>query len=167
MKLNKLFLTFFYSGLLRPAPGTWGSFFGLIIGVLIAYFLGITTLFLLAVLLSLIAIKEVNLYEANGGEHDNSSIVIDEVVGIWITLSMGLAVNLESGDISYLVVILSFIYFRLFDIYKPSLIGKIDRDVKGGYGVVLDDALAGFFAGLLTLMSIGAMMKFGFENYIF
>ena len=95
--MNKLFLTFFYSGLLRPAPGTWGSFFGLILGVLIAYFLGITTLFLLAVLISLIAIKEVNVYEANGGEHDNSSIVIDEVIGIWITLSMGLAINLENG----------------------------------------------------------------------
>ena len=165
--MNKLFLTFFYSGLLRPAPGTWGSFFGLILGVLIAYFLGITTLFLLAILISLIAIKEVNVYEANGGEHDNSSIVIDEVIGIWITLSMGLAINLENGGMSYLVVLLSFIYFRLFDIYKPSLIGKIDREVKGGYGVVLDDVLAGFFAGLLTLMSIGAMMKFGFEKFIF
>lgn len=80
---------------------------------------------------------------------------------------MGLAINLENGGMSYLVVILSFIYFRLFDIYKPSLIGRIDREVKGGYGVVLDDVLAGFFAGLLTLMSIGAMMKFGFEKFIF
>ena len=80
---------------------------------------------------------------------------------------MGLAINLENGGMSYLVVLLSFIYFRLFDIYKPSLIGRIDREVKGGYGVVLDDVLAGFFAGLLTLMSIGAMIKFGFEKFIF
>lgn len=165
MNKQKLFLTFFYSGCLKPAPGTWGSLFGLIVGVFIAKFIGITTLFLLAILLSLVSINIINLYEKNGGKHDDSSIVIDEVVGIWITLSIGLATN--SDSFSYLAVILSFVYFRLFDIYKPSIIGKIDREVKGGYGVVLDDGVAGFFAGLLVLMSLGAMIKFGFEGYLF
>ena len=66
-----------------------------------------------------------------------------------------------------MAVILSFIYFRLFDIYKPSVIGRIDKEMSGGYGVVLDDAIAGFFAGILVLMSLGAMMKLGFEGYIF
>ena len=160
--LSKVFLTFFYSGLLKPAPGTWGSLAGLIVGVLVAKFIGITTLFLLAVLVALASISVINEYEKQSGEHDNSSIVIDEVVGIWITLSIGLG-----AGFGCLAVILSFIYFRLFDIYKPSVIGRIDKEMSGGYGVVLDDAIAGFFAGILVLMSLGAMMKLGFEGYIF
>ena len=55
--------------------------------------------------------------------------------------------------------VLSFVLFRIFDIWKPSIIGKVDREVKGGLGVMGDDLLAGFFAGLLGLMLIGVMQK--------
>ncbi|NLY04180.1 MAG: phosphatidylglycerophosphatase A [Campylobacter sp.] len=166
-KQNKLILTFFGAGFLRPAPGSWGSLAGLIVGVLIIYFFTLETLFLLAILFTLIGIREVDKYELNGGEHDSPNIVIDEVVGIWITMSMGLAVTINNETISILACILSFVFFRLFDIKKPSIIGRIDRDVKGGYGVMLDDVLAGFFAGILTLIILGAMIKFGYSEYIF
>jgi len=49
--------------------------------------------------------------------------------------------------------VLSFAFFRLFDIWKPSLIGKIDRDVKGGWGVMGDDMLAGVLAGICSAAS--------------
>ncbi len=56
-------------------------------------------------------------------------------------------------------IALSFVLFRLFDIWKPSVIGRIDREVKGGWGVMGDDLLAGFFAGLLGLMIIGGIQR--------
>ncbi|MSN96390.1 phosphatidylglycerophosphatase A [Campylobacter sp. FMV-PI01] len=160
---NKLFLTFFYVGYIKPAPGTWGSLAGLVVGFFVAKFIGLETLFLLAILICLIAINSINTYEKNGGNHDDSNIVIDEVVGIWIAQSITLCLN----ENSYLALILSFVFFRGFDIFKPSIIGRIDRNVKGGLGVMLDDVLAGFFAGLLALMVMGGMIKFGFEKYIF
>ncbi|PSM51487.1 phosphatidylglycerophosphatase A [Campylobacter blaseri] len=159
MNFEKFFLTFFGLGLIKPAPGTWGTIGGLLVALLIIKFLTIETLFLCSILLFLVSINIINNYEKKIGSHDNSEIVIDEVVGIWIALSI------SSG--SWLAIILSFIYFRAFDIYKPSVIGRADRDVKGGLGVLLDDILAGAFGGLLSLMTIGALMKFGLENFIF
>ena len=78
-------------------------------------------------------------------------IVIGELAGVWITISM-------VGHSAFGIV-LSFILFRIFDIWKPSIIGKVDREVKGGLGVMGDDLLAGFFAGLLGLILIGIMQK--------
>ena len=57
------------------------------------------------------------------------------------------------------VAALAFVYFRLFDIWKPSIIGKIDRDVKGGWGVMGDDMVAGLFAGLCTSMTYFLLIK--------
>lgn len=109
------------------------------------------TLFLLAILLGGIAVKQINIYEQNGGMHDDKSIVIDELVGVWIAMSF---VNLKALSVYEGIgaVALSFVFFRIFDIWKPSFIGKIDREVKGGLGVVGDDALAGFVAGLGVML---------------
>lgn len=140
--MRRLFLTFFYSGLSPKAPGTMGSLLALFFGVLIVKFISLETLFLATVLLTLVGIKEINTYEKQGGIHDDKSIVIDEVVGMW------LALVLSSGTIFQ--IILSFLFFRLFDIWKPSLIGKIDANVKGGLGVMGDDILAGIVAGICS-----------------
>lgn len=140
--MRRLFLTFFYTGLSPKAPGTMGSLLALVLGVLILRYISLETLFLGAFLLSLAGIKEINSYEADGGEHDDKSIVIDEVVGMW------LALVLSSGTL--LQIALSFVFFRLFDIWKPSLIGRIDANVKGGLGVMGDDILAGIIAGICS-----------------
>ncbi len=141
MKPN-IFLTFFYSGHFPKAPGTAGTLLAAIIGVPIIWYVSLETLFLLTVLFIAIGVKQINLYEANGGEHDDKRIVIDEVVGVW------LALILSSQGI--LQVIFSVIFFRIFDIWKPSFIGKIDREVKGGIGVIGDDLLAGVVAGICS-----------------
>lgn len=147
MDLQKIFLTLGYSGLSKKAPGTVGSFIALLIGLLLLKFLHPSTLFLLAILISIIAIKEIDKYEEKIKKHDSKEIVIDELAGMWITLSM---CNINSEN--YIIIgILAFVYFRLFDIFKPSLIGKIDRDVKGGLGVMGDDLLAGICAGISTV----------------
>ncbi|MBR2158525.1 MAG: phosphatidylglycerophosphatase A, partial [Campylobacter sp.] len=89
--MQKLFVTFFYSGLLRPAPGTWGSLSGAIVGVGIYYYIGLETLFMASILLFLASISIINSYETKSGTHDDSSIVIDEVAGVWVSISIALS----------------------------------------------------------------------------
>ncbi len=111
------------------------------------------TLFLVAVLIGLIAIAQIDKEEEESKIHDSSYIVIDELVGMWLAMAI--------SGLSLAGVILSFIFFRIYDITKPSLIGKIDKEVKGGLGVVADDALAGVLAGLSALLVINIL---GFFN---
>ncbi len=111
------------------------------------------TLFLAAILIGLIAIAQIDKEEEESKIHDSSYIVIDELVGMWLAMAI--------SGLSLAGVILSFIFFRIYDITKPSLIGKIDKEVKGGLGVVADDALAGVLAGLSVLLVINIL---GFFN---
>lgn len=141
-KVRRVFLTFFYTGLLPKAPGTWGTIAGAIIGILVLKFLTVQTLFLGSVLITVIAINEINKEEKVTKIHDSSQIVIDEVVGIWLAMSLSGATITQ--------IILSVIFFRVFDIWKPSVIGRIDREVKGGLGVMGDDIVAGIFAGIAS-----------------
>lgn len=140
--MRKLFVTFFYSGLSPWAPGTAGSIAAALVGYLLLQFLPMDTFLLLTILLAIVGVKEIDKYEAITHTHDDKSIVIDEVVGLW------LAFVISSGTITQMI--LSFVFFRIFDIRKPSLIGRIDRDVKGGLGVMGDDILAGFVAGICS-----------------
>ncbi len=111
------------------------------------------TLFLGAIFVGLIAIAQIDKEEEESKIHDSSYIVIDELVGMWLAMAI--------SGLSLAGVILSFIFFRIYDITKPSLIGKIDKEVKGGLGVVADDALAGVLAGLSALLVIHIL---GFFN---
>ncbi|GAA9005022.1 phosphatidylglycerophosphatase A [Helicobacter pylori] len=111
------------------------------------------TLFLGAIFIGLIAIAQIDKEEEESKIHDSSYIVIDELVGMWLAMAI--------SGLSLVGVFLSFIFFRIYDITKPSLIGKIDKEVKGGLGVVADDALAGVLAGLSTLLVINIL---GFFN---
>ena len=146
MNFRKFFLTVGFSGLSPKAPGTAGSFVSLIIGLFLLEFLHPSTLFLLALLITVIAIKQIDIYEKEVGMHDGKEIVIDELAGMWITLAI---CGINSGNM-IIMAPLAFIFFRIFDIWKPSIIGKIDRDVKGGLGVMGDDVLAGIAAGIAT-----------------
>ena len=146
MNLRKFFLTVGFSGLSPKAPGTVGSFVSLIIGLFLLQFLHVSTLFLLSLLVTVIAIKQIDIYEKEVGMHDGKEIVIDELAGMWITLAI---CGINSSNVLFMAPI-AFIFFRLFDIWKPSFIGKIDRDVKGGLGVMGDDVLAGIAAGIAT-----------------
>ncbi len=111
------------------------------------------TLFLGAVFIGLIAIAQIDKEEEESKIHDSSYIVIDELVGMWLAMAI--------SGLSLAGMVLSFIFFRIYDITKPSLIGKVDKEVKGGLGVVADDALAGVLAGLSALLVIHIL---GFFN---
>lgn len=150
--LRTCFLTLFFSGYSKKAPGTIGSLVALLLGLPVLIF-SANTLFLAAVLIGLIAIAQIDKEEEESKIHDSSYIVIDELVGMWLAMAI--------SGLSLAGVILSFIFFRIYDITKPSLIGKIDKEVKGGLGVVADDALAGVLAGLSVLLAINIL---GFFN---
>lgn len=111
------------------------------------------TLFLGAIFVGLIAIAQIDKEEEESKIHDSSYIVIDELVGMWLAMAI--------SGLSLAGMVLSFIFFRIYDITKPSLIGRIDKEVKGGLGVVADDALAGVLAGLSALLVIHIL---GFFN---
>ncbi len=156
MNFNWMFITLFYSGLAPKAPGTAGSALALILGVLLLSYLGPQTLFFATLLITVIAVKEIDKYEASSGIHDDKRIVIDELAGMWIALSIAPAVTFSFDELLVfengllLQIILSFILFRIYDIKKPSIIGRIDREMKGGLGVMGDDVIAGFAAGIST-----------------
>ncbi|WQT29855.1 phosphatidylglycerophosphatase A [Helicobacter pylori] len=150
--LRACFLTLFFSGYSKKAPGTIGSLVALLLGLPVLIF-SANTLFLGAVFVGLIAIAQIDKEEEETKRHDSSYIVIDELVGMWLAMAI--------SGLSLAGVILSFIFFRIYDITKPSLIGKIDKEVKGGLGVVADDALAGILAGLSALLVIHIL---GFFN---
>ncbi|WP_187916828.1 phosphatidylglycerophosphatase A [Helicobacter pylori] len=150
--LRMCFLTLFFSGYSKKAPGTIGSLVALLLGLPILIF-SANTLFLGAIFVGLIAITQIDKEEEETKRHDSSHIVIDELVGMWLAMAI--------SGLSLAGVILSFIFFRIYDITKPSLIGKIDKEVKGGLGVVADDALAGVLAGLSALLVIHIL---GFFN---
>jgi len=165
--MNWFLLTVGYSGTSPKAPGTVGSAVSLLLGLIILVYFDTTTLFLGAVLATVAGYKLVNDYEANGGIHDNKHIVIDELAGMWLAMSIAGTVFMSETQTSFsipieafssytqywdiwLAMLLSFITFRYFDIAKPSIIGRIDKHTKGGMGVMGDDVVAGIAAGILT-----------------
>jgi len=161
MTLQKLFLTFFGAGMSPKAPGTVGTLASLPLGLAVLYYFGIGTLFMLTLVITIIGIFEINKYENTTGIHDHQQIVIDEAAGMWLSLMIAVstAVTMNYPYAELLAIILSFAAFRLFDIWKPSTIGWIDRELKGGMGVMLDDVLAGIAGGLLSVVVLMGIEK--------
>lgn len=142
--MRKAFLTLFFSGLSPKAPGTVGSVVALFLGLGLLQFLHESTLFMLSILVTVIAVKQIDIYEQEVGVHDGKEIVIDELAGMWLALSI---CGITNENMLYMAP-LAFGFFRLFDIWKPSIIGKIDEKVSGGWGVMGDDLVAGIAAGV-------------------
>ncbi|MDJ0822708.1 MAG: phosphatidylglycerophosphatase A [Paracoccaceae bacterium] len=147
-----------YIGFLRPGPGTWGSLAALPLAYgihLIGGFWFLLNLTCFAFITGYIATQKVT---AGAEDHDPSWIVIDELVGQWIALfpvsygagMMGIEVwRLWPGWIA------AFVLFRLFDIWKPWLVGRADR-LGGPMGVMLDDVIAGVFAAIGVIILAAA-----------
>lgn len=156
--MNWFFITLGYSGLSPKAPGTVGTIVSLPLGMLILIYFDAQTLFLAALLISVIAIKSINKYEQISGIHDDKRIVIDELAGMWFALSVAPAIGVGMSEVTdfqngFLIQsLLSFLLFRYFDIVKPSIIGRVDREMQGGLGVMGDDIIAGFTAGVLSAL---------------
>lgn len=165
--MNWFFLTVAYSGLSPKAPGTMGTIASLPLGIAILLYLGPQTLFLATILITLIAIKAIDKHESISHSHDDSRIVIDELVGMWFALSIAPGIGFDMAALMQwqngiaIQIALSFIFFRLYDIKKPSIIGRIDREAKGGLGVMGDDIIAGFAAGITAAIIWQIILKSG------
>jgi phosphatidylglycerophosphatase A len=158
MKLARLIGTLMGVGYVRPASGTWGS----LVSLPYAWLIHVLGGFPLLVIGGLIAFFSgwwaTSRMTAGSDDHDPSEIVVDELVGQWIAL-LPLSFAAWTMDISILAMwpgwIAAFVLFRLFDIWKPLIIGRADR--RGdALGVMLDDVFAGAFAavGVLILAAL-------------
>jgi phosphatidylglycerophosphatase A len=127
-------------GLLPRAPGTWGSLAALPLAYSLAYWGGIEVLTVATIIIFVIGVWVSGVVSRELGVSDPSKIVIDEVAGQWLTL---LAVP---PDI--ILYLFGFFLFRIFDIFKPWPISWADKQIKGGMGIMLDDIIAGIYAGI-------------------
>ncbi len=148
--MRNLFLSFGGVGYLKPAPGTWGSLATLPLAYVLHLIWGPAAIALAAGLLNALGTVAVDQHIRENEDHDPSWVVIDEVVGQLLALMPVSAgayftgtniLNLWPG------IVAAFLLFRLFDIWKPWLVGKADArgDAKG---VMLDDVWAGVFAAI-------------------
>ncbi len=173
LKIHEFFLSFFYSGKAKKAPGTFGSmaslFFWLIItAIFFNHEISLKTqnifwgIFLLTILIyGTIAAP---IYTKNLGKIDHQTIVLDETLGQILSLQMSYYFLHENYFMKpYLIcfhLIISFAFFRLFDITKPFVIGYCDQKLKNGFGVMFDDLLAGLAAGFLGILILSLLKLF-------
>ena len=128
------------------APGTAGTLAAIPVFLLLAllpWWLYVVSVLAIAILACWAAEEAERIF----GEEDSHCVVIDEAVGFFVTMT---AVPVTG---TYLIA--GFCLFRLFDILKPPPLRFVERTVPGGWGVVLDDVLAGIYAGIcLRVLSI-------------
>ena len=146
--------TLFGVGLIRFAPGTWGTLFSVFLWLVFFEKLSSNTI---AVLLTVIlAIVCCHFSSKDLNNKDQKAIVIDELAGMWVALlicSPLIESNYNKDDVyGYVNVFIVFLAFRFFDILKPFPISYFDKNLKNGFGIVFDDLIAGIFAGIFTIL---------------
>jgi len=127
----------FGSGKAPFAPGTFGTMAGVLIYLLLSDF-NLYFYIVITVIFYFVGVWAAQVYSDYLGVHDHGSIVWDEVVGYLITM---IAIPVE-----WQWILLGFVLFRLFDIWKPWPIGWLDKKVHGGTGIMIDDVVAGIYA---------------------
>ena len=141
---SKYFATLFGIGFISIAPGTFGSFFAIIIWyVFVDLFSILYFIFLFLFILS-ISFYLTDIYLNSYKKKDPSEVIIDEFLGQSIPLIFIVNFNIYE-------VLIAFVTFRFFDIYKIYPINKIE-DLKGSYGVILDDIIAGIYSLIILML---------------
>lgn len=156
--MERLVATLLGIGRLRPAPGTWGSAAALAIGYGM-HRLGHFPLVLAGTAAAiLLGFWSVARFTAGLADKDRSEIVIDEVAGQLIALCATSGgfwfAGLPRDVVAWPGLVMPFLFFRLFDIWKPWLVGRADRRSDAA-GVMLDDIWAGLFAAAASIAAAG------------
>ncbi len=141
--------TWFGSGLAPKASGTFGTIAALPFAFIIQYYGGNGVLLVAAIIIFFVGWWASNEYMKYYPEkHDPKQIVVDEVAGMWLTLSF----MPDAMQTAWKFYIMGFILFRFFDVLKPYPISLADRKIKGGFGVMFDDILAAILSVIIFAM---------------
>jgi phosphatidylglycerophosphatase A len=146
----------FGSGLTPLAQGTFGSLAALLpwlgLRLLPGWIYGLVLLAGFA-----LGVRACDVAGRALGVDDHRSLVWDEFIGQWLALLPLLGLLLPAGGFSWWMPVAGFALFRLFDVWKPWPIRWLDRRVKGGFGVMIDDVIAGVFAAIVLAALLRAL----------
>jgi len=147
VKLATFIATWFGCGYAPKAPGTAGSIAALVIGILLHEYLGFAQwqFAILAAVTLIPAVWAGGVTAVSSGLKDPQFVVIDEVIGLWTTMAGAVSYNWKS----YLAALA---LFRLFDIWKPAPVRQLEA-LPGGWGINLDDVMAGVYAALVLFVA--------------
>ena len=155
--MSQTIATFFGIGMLKPAPGTWGSLAALPFFWMIFELIGILGILICTVSIFYLGLKSTEVYSESTNSQDASEIVIDEVLGQFIAL-WPIAIGATIMKVNIITLwpgwLIAFLLFRLFDIWKPGFIKYIDQR-STAMSVMLDDLFAGILAAVGTSILAG------------
>ena len=140
-------------GLIRFAPGTFGSIFSWFLFIYLSHYLNMIVLTSLMFFLGIWVCENIS---KDLEEKDDKSIVIDELIGMWIAL-MPTIYFADTQAERTTIAILALVFFRFFDIVKPYPINLLDQKFKNGFGIVIDDVAAGIIT-LLILIPVSVLL---------
>ncbi len=142
--IARLIATWFYSGYFPKGPGTAGSVVAIAMAWAIHEATGIggVAFALLAVLLSIPGVWAADVIAKTSGKEDPQIVVVDEVIGQWVTLAGAATLG------TWKPWLIALVLFRIFDMTKPWPIRKLE-ELHGGLGIVADDVLAGVYAAVV------------------
>lgn len=141
-----LLATWFGCGLLPRVPGTWGALAALPFAYAIASVTGAVGLMVAAAVFTAVGVWAGDAYARGLSIKDPNTVVIDEVVGQWIAL---IPVALEPTAYP-----IAFLFFRVFDIVKVWPANVFETRLKGGWGIMADDVMAGLYAAAVTAVAV-------------
>tara|TARA_B100000073_G_scaffold153328_1_gene126590 strand:+ start:470 stop:958 length:489 start_codon:yes stop_codon:yes gene_type:complete len=140
-------------GLIRFAPGTFGSIFSWFLFIYLSHYLN---MIVLTSLMFFLGIWVCEIISKDLEEKDDKSIVVDELIGMWIAL-MPTIYFADTQAERTTIAILALVLFRFFDIVKPYPINLLDQKFKNGFGIVIDDVAAGIIT-LLILIPVSVLL---------
>ena len=154
--LTKFLVSIFFVGYIKFAPGTWGTLVSLLLMYILFNILSLPLIILTIIFIFLFFIANylINYFSLITNSHDSKNIVIDELLGVFIIFLFYDLIFLFNDILTYVLI---FILFRFFDILKIFPANLFDKYYKNGYGVILDDIVAGLYT-VLTLIILNAFI---------
>ena len=156
INFTNIFVSIFYIGYIRYAPGTWGSLASL--GIIFFLFniinISLSILIILFIFLFFLSNYLINYFSSITNSHDSKHIVIDEFLGIFFIFLFYDVIFIYNN---YITCLLIFVCFRIFDVFKIFPANYFDKQLHSGYGVILDDIIAGMYT-ILTMIIINVFI---------
>ena len=152
-KIEYFFVTAFFTGLLPKMPGTYASFLSMLLIYFIIKFTNFYFYFFVTIFITLYGTYAIKNYEKRNNIHDDPKTAIDEVIGMFVGIIPVYKLLSNNNNLLFLIFIYT-VLFRFFDILKPGIIGKIDKNMHNEIGTVLDDIVAALFSTILLFIII-------------